>query len=261
MQVSLDRIRRALRDSGTPKTAKISTTSPTMKKEIIRTSFDLTLVTLDQADGIVKEVKLSSRKAAVEWSIQIATKIIEAQRQGLRLMLVGKDGEKREFSLNSAKITPRKEERLITTQISRETAYQLLAVANNPTHPDAARKAILELAMVACAPEGPQEIPASLLFQLIYWAIRSNEPGFLTLTRDIVTSCCTRFESFAALLAEEPPTWNADPNRIEQQFLTDEYKREKCNQLVARLTAPTGAYNKDDFKQPLDLSRAATGFL
>jgi len=199
-----------------------------MKKEIIRTSFDLSTETIRQADAIVKEAKLDSRKEAVEWSIRLASQVVEAFRQGLQLMVVNKKGEKKEFRLDTPTVEARAAERMILARINQENALRLLEITNKPAHP--ADKASLRLAMAAM--KGPQYVDASVFFSLIYWAIRLDDPEFLALVRDVVTVCATAFNSFDALLEADNYKPFFDANLVEQQFLADEYQKEKRKRLI-----------------------------
>jgi hypothetical protein len=202
-----------------------------MKKDIIRTSFDLSTETIEQADAIVQAAQLDSRKEAVGFSIRLMSQVVEAFRQGLRLMLVDKEGEKKEFKLDAPNVEPQPTERLVLARLSKETAHRLLAVTSQPSHP--AGPVALRVAMAAVHPQGPHYIEASLLFHLIYWALRLNDAGFLALVRDVATSCVTTFGSFNDLLQTENLNPFLDFNCVEQQFLADEYHRERRRLLAS----------------------------
>jgi hypothetical protein len=201
-----------------------------MKKDIIRTSFDLTTDTIDQADAIVKEAKLSSRKEAVEWSIRLASQVVEAFRQGLQLIVVNKKGEKKEFHLDTPTVERRATERMILARIGQADAIRLLEITRQPSHP--ADKVTLQLAMAAIHPEGPQYVEASAFFSLIYWAISLDDADFRALVRDVVTVCVTAFKSFEDMLTAENYKPHFDSSFPEQQFLSDQYQTEKRKRLI-----------------------------
>jgi hypothetical protein len=201
-----------------------------MKKDVIRTSFDLTADTLRQADEIVKRAKLDSRKQAVEWSIRLGSQVVEAVQQGLRLVVVNKDGEKRDFHLDTPNVEEVAQERLIVARISQENLYRLLEVTKNPQHP--AAQVSLHLATASLRPHGPHKIEARLFISLAYFAVTLGDPAFLKLVCDVMTGCLTNCMSFDELVSKENFRPAFDLNFIEQQFLSDEYQKEKRKRLL-----------------------------
>ncbi len=178
----------------------------------------------------MKAAKLGSRKEAVEWSIRLASQVVEAVRQGLQLITVNKKGEKKDFHLDTPTVERRATERMILARMSQGDAIRLLEITRQPSHP--ADKVTLQLAMAAIHPEGPQYVEASAFFSLIYWAISLDDADFRALVRDVVTVCVTAFPSFDALLNAKNYNPYFDTNFAEQQFLADEYQKEKRKQLL-----------------------------
>jgi hypothetical protein len=203
-----------------------------MKNTIKRTSFDLSNETVRQADDITRELQHASRKDTMAWCIGLATQLVESLKQGLRLVLIDKEGVQKPFSLDGANVQPRPEERTILARIGQEDVLRLLEITRQPgQHP--AAETTLRLAMAAIDPQGPKHIEASVFFDLIYWALRLNDTDFLALVRDVVTVCVTAFKSFDALLNAQNYTPYFDSNLVEQRFLSDEYIKEKRKQLIS----------------------------
>ena len=201
-----------------------------MKKEIIGTSFDLSKSTIEQADAIAHQAGLSSRKDAVEWSIGIASQITEALKQGLKVMLSDKDNKQREFSLGTANVHPKETERMVIFQINEENTVRLMEILEKPGHP--AAKVALVLAKASFRSKSSKAVPANLLFELIYWSLRFEDVDFLCLVRDIITNLVTSFDSFQGLVDSEYFKPQFDTNCLEQQFLADEYHKEKGRQMT-----------------------------
>jgi hypothetical protein len=200
------------------------------KQESFRTSFELSADTFRTAEAIIRDANLSSRKDAVELSIKFYGQVVEALKQGLRVMVVDQEGKKREINLDVPLVEPRAAERLVFARISPRDVTRLLVVSSTPHHP--AANVALRLAMAASHPQGPRPFPASLLFQLIYVSFRLNDEDFLALVRDVVTTGVTACDSFASLLKLESEIPGFDVNHVEQQFLSDEYYQEKRKQLA-----------------------------
>jgi len=195
---------------------------------VVRTTFDLAADAAQLADVIVRDANLPSRKEAVEKSIRFYAQGVEALKQSYRIMIVDENGQKVEMPLDRPVVVPRASERLIIAKINAGDVAQLAAIANKPHHP--AANVVLRLAMAASHPHGPQPFPASLLFHLIYWALRLGDAEFLGLARDVITTCVTSCDSFAHLVnLDGMPSF--DINHIEQQFLSDEYHAQKRKQL------------------------------
>jgi len=201
-----------------------------MKKEIVRTSFDLQKSTIEQADLIAHEAKLASRKDAVEWSIGIASQIVEAMKQGLELILSDKDKNRREFNIGSANVQPQEAERMVMFEINEDNTVRLMEILEKPGHP-AARVAMV-LAKASFRTKTSKAVPANLLHELIYWSLRLDDAEFHCLVCDIITNLITSFDSFQGLVDAEHFQPQFYTNFLEQQFLCDEYQKAKLLQLM-----------------------------
>jgi hypothetical protein len=199
-------------------------------KEIFKTSFDLTAETIRAADAIARDAKLASRKDAVEKSIKFCGQVVEALKQGLRIMAVDADGNKKEFNLDVPLVEPQAAERLIVSRLTDRDVTRLLVISSTPNHP--AANVALRLVVAASHRQGFQTFPASLLFQLIYLALRLPDDEFLAMVRDVVTTSVTACDSFADLLNLSNEIPGFDVNFPEQRFLSDEYHQEKRKQLA-----------------------------
>jgi len=200
------------------------------KEGITRTSFDFATDAVQTADAITEAANFSSRKETFERSIRFYGQAFRAREQGLRVVTIDAEGKIVDVGLDLPFVQPRIPERLIMARINRRDLDRLLAIAAIPHH--AATNVALRLALAASHPQGPQPFPASLLFSLIYWALRLKDEEFLGLTREVVTTCTTACDSFAHLVSKDDEMPRFNFYEIEQQFLADEYYAQKRKQLL-----------------------------
>jgi len=119
---------------------------------------------------------------------------------------------------------------MVIFQINEENTVRLMEILEKPGHP--AAKVALVLAKASFRAKSSKAVPANLLFELIYWSLRFEDVNFLRLVRDIVTNLVTSFDSFQSLVDSEYFKPQFDTNCLEQQFLADEYHKEKRRQMT-----------------------------